>query len=161
MLKNEKICWRYHYFTNVYQKSQLHDVRFLRYGVRQTEFFVILGHFLPFYHPHSHVSPNDPENQNFEKKRKNTWRYYQGRFLPLYPSPYPPPRLLDPENQNFEKMKKASWGIIILHLCAINDNRMIYGSWDMKGEGQNFFPFSTVFCPFTPVTNRKIKILKN
>ena len=27
------------------------DVRFLRYRVTQTEFFVILGHFLPVYHP--------------------------------------------------------------------------------------------------------------
>ena len=40
-----------------------HEVWFLRYGVRQTEFFVILGYFLPFY------PPNDPENQNFEKMK--------------------------------------------------------------------------------------------
>ena len=32
----------------------------LRYGVQQTEFFVILDCFLPFYHP------NKPKNQNFE-----------------------------------------------------------------------------------------------
>ena len=32
--------------------------------------FVILDHFLPFY------QPNNPENQNFEKMKKNTWRYY-------------------------------------------------------------------------------------
>ena len=35
----------------------------------QTE-FVIWGHFLPF-HP-----TDDPENQNFEKLKKNTWRYH-------------------------------------------------------------------------------------
>ena len=34
---------------NVHQKSQSYDVCFLRYGVRQTEVFVILDHFLPFY----------------------------------------------------------------------------------------------------------------
>ena len=56
-----------YHFTNVYQKSQSYDVWFLRYGVRQTEFFVILGHFLPFYHP---PPLNDPKNQNFEKKMK-------------------------------------------------------------------------------------------
>ena len=28
-----------------------HDVWFLRYGVQQTEFFVILSYFLPFYAP--------------------------------------------------------------------------------------------------------------
>ena len=32
-----------------------------------TEFFVVMGHFFPFYHPH-HYLPNDPKNQNFEKK---------------------------------------------------------------------------------------------
>ena len=77
ILKNENICWRYHHFTHVNQKSQSYDARFLRYGVRQTEFFVILGHFFPFYHP-----PNNPENQNIEKKKKkkkkdkSAWRYY-------------------------------------------------------------------------------------
>ena len=34
-----------------------------------TEFFVILGHFLPF------DPPNNPKNQNFEKTKK-AWRYY-------------------------------------------------------------------------------------
>ena len=49
ILKNKKICWRYHHFTHVHQKSQSYNVRFLRYGVRQTIFFGILGQFLPFY----------------------------------------------------------------------------------------------------------------
>ena len=39
---------------------------FLRYKVQQTEFFVILGHFLPFY------LPDNPENQNFEKLKTKT-----------------------------------------------------------------------------------------
>ena len=38
--------------------------------VQQTEFFVILGHFSPF------DSPNNPKNQNFEKMKKNSLRYY-------------------------------------------------------------------------------------
>ena len=46
-----------------------HDVWFLRYGPRQTEFFVTLDYFLPFYHP------NNPENQNFEKMKKYACRY--------------------------------------------------------------------------------------
>ena len=36
-------------------------MRFLRYGERQREAFVILSHFLPFY------PTNNTENQNFEK----------------------------------------------------------------------------------------------
>ena len=47
ILKNEKICWRYHHFTHVHQKSQSYDVRFLRYGVRQS-FWAI---FCPFTSP--------------------------------------------------------------------------------------------------------------
>ena len=65
ILKNEKICWRYHHFTHVYQKPQSYDVWFLRFGVRQAEFFVILGHFLHFQHP------GNLENRNFKIEKKN------------------------------------------------------------------------------------------
>ena len=51
ILKKKKKCWRYHHFTNVHQKPQPYEVWFLRYRVRQTEFFVFLAHFLPFYPP--------------------------------------------------------------------------------------------------------------
>ena len=45
-------------------KNQSYDSWFLRYGMRQTECFVIMDRFLPFY------SLMDPENQNFEKMKK-------------------------------------------------------------------------------------------
>ena len=48
--KHEKHSWRYH-FTHAYQKSKSYDVWFLRYGARETEFFLILDHFLPFHPP--------------------------------------------------------------------------------------------------------------
>ena len=48
-LKNEKNIWRCHHFTHAHPKSQSYDVWFLRYGVRQTQFFIILSHFLSFY----------------------------------------------------------------------------------------------------------------
>ena len=45
--------------------------------------FVILVHFLPFYHlpPPPSPNPKNPKDQNFEekktkKKRNNAWRYY-------------------------------------------------------------------------------------
>ena len=47
--KNEKNIWRCHHFKLVQQKTQSYDVCLLWYGVRQTQFFVILGHFLLFY----------------------------------------------------------------------------------------------------------------
>ena len=71
--KNTRI---YHHFIQVYHKWQSYNIWFLRYEVWQTEFFVILGHALPFY-------PITTQNINIFKKRKNkkkkeeknTWRY--------------------------------------------------------------------------------------
>ena len=67
----------------------------------------------------------------------------------------------NPKYQNFEKIKIKPADIIILHMCTINGNHMMYGSWDMKHDRQNFLSFWTIFCPFTPLTTWKIKILKN
>ena len=39
--------------------------------------------------------------------------------------------LTNVKNQNFEKIKKIPADTIILHMCIINENRMMYGSWDM------------------------------
>ena len=46
--------------------------------------------------------------------------------------------------------KKAPGGIIILHICTINDHHMMHGSWDMECNKHNFLSFWMVFCPFTP-----------
>ena len=36
----------------------------------------------------------------------------------------------DPENYNFGKKYQITGDIIILHMCTINDNHMVYGSRD-------------------------------
>ena len=69
-------------------------------------------------------------------------------FLHFYP-------LNNPENQNFEKMKKIPGDIIILHMCTINQNHMMYGSWDMERERQIFFLILHHFLPFYPTNNPK------
>ena len=115
--KTPKNSWKYH-FTLAYHKWWSYDVWLLRFGAWQTEFFVILNYFLPFYFPN---------NQ---------------------------------ENQNFEKVKKMPVDIIILHMCTINENHMMYVSWDMEHDRQKFFLFWTIFCSFTPLTAEKIKISK-
>ena len=74
-------------------------------------------------------------------------------FLHFYPSN-------NTKNQNLKKMKEKLGDIIILHMCTINDNHMMYGSWEIKLDRQNFLSFWTVLCPFTPLTTPKIKILK-
>ena len=59
--KTRKTHRWYYQFTYVYHKWQSYDVWLLRYGVWQTEFFVILDNFLPLY------LPKNLKNQNFEK----------------------------------------------------------------------------------------------
>ena len=51
-------------------------------------------------------------------------------------------------------------GDIILHKCVINDNHMMYGSWNMKHDRKKFLSFWAIFCPFTPLTTWKNKLLK-
>ena len=63
------------------------------------------------------------------------------------------------KNQNLKKMKKKPGDIINLQLCITNDDQIINGSWDMEWDRQNFL-FWAIFCPFTPLTTRKIIILK-
>ena len=76
-----------------------------------------------------------------------------GLFLPFYPTN-------NQKNLHFEKMKESPRDIIILLLWTTNDNHMMCGSWDMEDDGHNFLSFWTIFCPFTPLTTWKIKILK-
>ena len=65
------------------------------------------------------------------------------------------------KNQNVEKIKKLPGDIITLHTCTINDNHMMYSSWDMECDGQNFLSFWTVFCPFSPLTTPKNQNFEN
>ena len=132
--KIEKPTWRYYHFIHLPHKWQSYDVWFLR--------------FLSFC-PFTHLWSQKIKILN-QKKNKNTWRYYHfiymyykwqsldawllrygvqqtefyvvlGRFLFFHPSN-------NQESQNFVKMKKMHGDTIILHMCAINDNHMMYGS---------------------------------
>ena len=58
------------------------------------------------------------------------------------------------------RLKKTSRDIIIWHSCTINDNHMVYGSWDMERSRQTLWLFWALFCPFTPLWTQKIKILE-
>ena len=67
----------------------------------------------------------------------------------------------DPKNQNFETMKKIPGDIVLLHMCAINEDHMIYVSRNVRCNWQHFLLFWAIFYSFTPLTTQKIKILKN
>ena len=64
------------------------------------------------------------------------------------------------KKSQFEKIKKTPKNIIILHMCTINDNHIMCGYWNTMCNRQYFLSFWTIFCPFTPLTTQKIKILK-
>ena len=134
---------------------------FLKYKVQKTEIFVILDQFLTPYW--AFYPPMDSKNQIFcmvpdiWSPTDRIFRHLGPFFLPFY-APPPPPRN-NPKNQNFEKMKKLPGDIIILHRHTINDNHIMYDSWDVECERQNFLSFWIIFCSFTPLT-QKIKILK-
>ena len=101
------------------RSSWSYDVWFLRYKVRQTEAFVILGHFLPF------DLTNNLKNQNFEKKKK----------------------------------KQKNMEILSFYTCV--PQMMIIDVWFLRYWAQQteFLSFWAMFCPFTPLTIWKIKIL--
>ena len=64
------------------------------------------------------------------------------------------------KTKTLKKWKKTPGDIIILHTCSINNNHTMYGSWNMKCDGQNFLSFWTMSCSFNPAKTWKIKILK-
>ena len=63
-----------------------------------------------------------------------------GHFLPFYPT-------IDPKNQNFDK---APGDFILFHMCTINEDHAIYGSWDIRRDGQ-FFVILGNFLLFDPL----------
>ena len=114
-------------------------------------------------------------------KKKNTWRYHYfipvcqqsswydleffryrvrqteignyGSFFAL--SSFHPK---NPKNQNFEKMRKIAGDVIILHKFTKNHNHMGYSSWNVEWDRQNFLSFWAIFCHFTPLATKEIKI---
>ena len=65
------------------------------------------------------------------------------------------------KNKNFKTMKK---GLEISFYTSVlkNYDHMLYCSWDMVCDGCNcYFSFWAIFCTFTPLRARKIKLKKN
>ena len=130
--------------------------------------FVILGNSLPFQ------LPDNPKNENFQIQ-KNTWRYYHLKHLHHKWQSYDAWFLrYGPQWTEFSviwtvfclttwkikvlKKWKNSWWyhhFTQIYMYTINDNHMMYGSWDTEHDGQNFFSIWTIFCP------KNLKNLKN
>ena len=50
---------------------------------------------------------------------------------------------------------KNTLGDVILHMCTINDNHMMYGSSDIECDRQNFFVILDHYLPFYPPNSPK------
>ena len=108
--KNMKNTWIYYPFTH---KPRSYHARFLRYKVQRSEFFVILGHFLPF------DPPNNPKNN--KKKHQEILPFYtcvpQMKIIWCM-VPFTP---LTTHKIKIVKMKKTFGDIVILHMSTINE----------------------------------------
>ena len=149
----------------------------MKWKVQQTEFLVILGHFLHFH-------PLKTPKIIFWKIEKSIWRYYHFThvhykwlsffvildcFCPFTPLPLMDSRIKifkewtpwQPQKSNFEKLKKAPGGNMILKMCIYHKWQphdvwfLSYEAWQTK-----FLVFWTISCYFTPLLTQKIKILK-
>ena len=133
----------YYHFTLVYHKWQSYDVWFLRYQAWQTEFFVILGYFLPvypltiqkikilkYYLKYYHFTHEHHKSKSYDLwfLRYGAWQtesfLISDHFLPFCP----PLTLTTQRIKILKKWKKTFEIIIILHKCTRSDNHMIYGS---------------------------------
>ena len=64
-----------------------------------------------------------------------------------------------PKKLKFWKNKKKPGDITILLMCTLNENHMMYVSWDMECDTQ-FFAILGYFSHLYPLTTQKLKILK-
>ena len=156
----------------MYHKWRSYDVWFLRYKARRTEFFVILGHFLHF------DPPNNPKKFKFWKKSLEILSFYicvsqmtsgdicflrsgvWDSLLSFWAIFCPHNLMTTPKIKIWKNWKKKPGDIILLHMCTINQDQMMDGSWDIRREGQSFLSFWGIFCHLTLLTTRKIQLLK-
>ena len=75
-----------------------------------------------------------------------------GYFLPFYPHK-------NPKNQNFAKWKNLL-EISSLYTCPPKITIIWCNSWDTEWDRQNLLSFLAIVLPLSPLTTRKIKILK-
>ena len=160
-----KNCSRYHYFTHMCTKNHNH----IRYSSWYTEWDRIFCHFGPF------LTPSQLTIQKIKilKKMKKASGYViilnlcnkkhnhmmhaysdmecdRHNFLSFQAIFCSFALLLNPKIEIQKKCKKPLGDIILLLMCTINQDHMMYGSWDMKCNRQNFFVILGNFSPFYP-----------
>ena len=123
--------------------------------MRQTEFFIILGHFLP-YQPH-----DNPERQNFKTER-NTSRYYHLTHWHYKWQSYDVLTPYGPRKSKFWKTEKNTWRH---HFPNVYHKWESYDVWFRRCEVQRteFFAILLFYHPINPKNQNfeKMKKKKN
>ena len=164
--QKNKDCWRYHHFTHVhhhhfthvYQNPPSYELWFLKYGVRDNNFFVILGHFFCPFTPLTTwkikiLNKQKKHAKNYNRITYASWDKECNRhnflsfcaifaILPHY----------WPQKLKFGKNVKKPWDIILLNMRTINEDHMMYDSWDIRYEGQSFLSIWAIFWTLTLLT---------
>ena len=146
-LKNKiKKPWRYHHFTHMCQKPQSGTVPEIW---SNTNFFCYLRPFFALYCPLTPQKTKMIYGSWDIKCKGQSFLSFWAIFLP-----FDPPN--KPKNQNPKKCLE----ILSFYTCVLQMTIMMYGSWYIKHDRQNFLSFLAIFCPFNPLTIQKIKTLK-
>ena len=158
----------------MYHKWQSCDVWFLKYGARQTEFFIILDYFLPFYPSNKEQKTNKQTNTlgdiiflhmctiNENHMICGFWNMGHNwqKFLSFWTIVCPFTPLTSWTIKIMRKLKKNKHTWRYYHFTHVYHNWkswfMVPGIWSTR---QNFCHWA-IFCPFIPLTIWKITILK-
>ena len=103
--RSEKNCWRYHHFT--------HEVQFLRFGVRKSIWRC--HHFTCVY----------------QKSRSYNVCFLSIVFFSFWAIFHPFTPLMTLKIKIWKKYKKCL-NILSFDTCTINEDHMMYGSWDLS-----------------------------
>ena len=133
-LKNEKICWRYHHFTRV---PRIKTIWSAIPGM-WSETVRIFCHFGPFFV----LLPQHP--------------------LPP-PNPLPPLPLMIPKIHILKQNWKKCLEILsfYIYMCIINEDHMIYHSWNIRCYRQVILGHFLPFQPSDNPENQNFRIKKN
>ena len=140
-------------------KSWWYDLQFLKYRAKQT--------FTPFYSPlmilnikilkkwkrcleilsfYTYMCSINEDHMIYGSWNTRCHRQKFSTFWVFFFFPFSP---LITWKIKILTLKKVLGGIIMLHICTINNNYKMYGSWDMKHNRHNFLSFWNHFLPFT------------
>ena len=136
--RNKKKAWRYYHFTLLYHKWWSYEEWFLRYQARQR----IFCHFRLFF---ALLPPNNPENQNFKKKKKtpvgiiilNTSNINEIWYLRYEPEiPFTP---ITVQKLKISKKWKKCRDISSFYTSVPKIMIICYTSWDMASDRCNCY----------------------